>query len=159
MERGFVRIPVGPPRVVLGHAPFAARKRWLDLEDAVLETQLDVRLTGGVHPVVEGPEEPVGIVLRISVEPPVAVGNEFLRVHAQIAIGVAHQPHIRRFRHEDAAVEHLQRSCQHQVIGEHRPLVHPAVAIRVFEDDDAADGVVFVGAADVCHEPGHLDGP
>ena len=70
-----------------------------------------------------------------------------------------HQPDVRRLGNKHAAVEDLQRSREHETVGKHRPLVHPAVAVGVFEHDDAADRIVLVRTGDVCHEARHLDGP
>ncbi len=120
----------------------------MHLEHAVLQAQLNVGLPGGVHPVVERPVEAIGIVLRIAVEAAVAIGDEFLGVHPQIAVRVVHQPDVRRFGDEDSAIEYFQRSREHEVIGKYGSLVHATVVVRVLEDDDASDWIVLVRATD-----------
>ena len=103
--------------------------------------------------------ELVGVVLRIRVETAVLVGDERFRIHPQIAVGIAHQPRVRWLADKHAAVEDLHRARQNQAVGEHRALVHPAVAVLVLQHDDAADRIVLVLATDVAHVAGHLDDP
>ena len=149
MQRGFVGVAINPSGVVLRDAPLAALQCLLDLEDAVLQPELDVGLTGSVHPVVERPEEAVGVVLRIPLEPPVLLRDELLGIHAQVAVRIAHEPHVGRLGDEDTTVEDLQRPREHEPVGKHGALVHPAVAVHVLEDHDAADRLVLVRTGDV----------
>ena len=72
---------------------------------------------------------------------------------------IGHQPDVGRLGDQHAAVEDLDRSREHQPIGEDRALVHAAVGIGVFEHDDAADRLVLVRAGQIGHEAGHLDDP
>ena len=118
----------------------------LRLEDAVLQPQLDVRLTGGVHAVVEAPDEPVRVFLRISAAAPELIRDELLGVRREIAIRVAHQPEVGRLRHEDAAVEDLQieRPRTRPSAKTVRVSIRPS-PLRILEDDHAADRLVLVG--------------
>ena len=159
VQRRIVRVPVNPARVVLRHAPLAAKQRLVHLERAVLQAQVNLDLPGRIHPVVARPIEPVGVVLRVPIPPSELIGDQRLRIRAQIAVGVAHEPDVRRLADQHAMVEHLERPRQDQPVGEHRPLVHPAVAVGILQHDDAADRVVLVAPGDVVHVAGHLDRP
>ena len=44
----------------------------------------------------------VGVVLGVALEPAVVVADEILRVGLEVAIRVAREPEVRRFRDEDA---------------------------------------------------------
>jgi hypothetical protein len=104
--------------------------------------------------------EIVRVLLDSGLAPPVLRGHQLLRVHPQVAVGVAHQPDIRRLPDERAAIEHLQRSGEDQPVGEDRAFVHHAVVVRVLEHHDAADRVhVGFRCGKVGHEPGHFDDP
>ena len=118
-----------------------------------------VALAGCVHPVVERPVEAVRVVLGIGLATSELIGDELLRVHAQVAVGVVHQPDVGRLRDEHAAVEDLHGSREDEAVREHGALVHHAVGVRVLQHDDAADRIVLVRAGDVRHEAGHLDRP
>ena len=65
-----VRVAVDASGVVLRRAPLAARERLAHLERSLLQPQVDVGL-GRVHPVVERPEQAIGVVLDVGVEPAV----------------------------------------------------------------------------------------
>ena len=124
-----VRVAVDPSGIVLRCAPLAARERLAHLERPLLQPQVDVGL-GRVHPVVERPEQAVRVVLDVGVEPPVGVGDELLGVGAQVAVGVAGEPEVGRLADEHAAIEHLQRPRQNQLVEEDRLLVHLPVVVR-----------------------------
>ena len=53
---------------------------------------------------------PLAFCSTLRFAPAVQVGHQLLRVHPQVAVGVAHQPEIRRLADQHAAVEHLQRA-------------------------------------------------
>ncbi len=98
-------------------------------------------------------------MLDVGVEPAVGVGDQFLGVGAQVAVGVASQPEVGRFADEHAAIEHLQRSRQYQLVEEDRLLVHLPVVIEIFEDADASERLALAGRGDVAHVAEHLDDP
>ena len=98
-----------------------------------------------IHPVVHRPEQPVRVVLDVGVATAVRVGDQFPAVHLEITVRVAHQPEVRRLPDQHAVIENLQRTSQHQAIGEHRALVHLAVGVRVLEDDDPAERLELSG--------------
>ena len=89
----------------------------------------------------------------------VVVADEILGVGLEIAVGVLHQPQVRRLADEHALIEHLERARQHQLVGEHRALVHHAVAVRVFEDGDVVDRLARIRAVRLRHEARHLEHP
>jgi len=86
-------------------------------------------------------------------------GDQLFRVHLEIAVGVVHQPQVRWFRDEHAAIEDLDRPRQDEAIGEHGSLVHPAVTVDILQHHDASDRFVFVGTGEIRHESGHLNHP
>jgi hypothetical protein len=112
-----------------------------------------------MHPVVERPEQRVGVVLDVRLTAAVGIGDRLFRVSLAVPVGVLHVPEVRRFRHQHPFVEHFQRPRQYEAVGEDRPFVHPAVAVGVLERDDAAGRVVLVAGADVGHVARHLDRP
>ena len=116
-------------------------------------------MLGRVDPVVERPHQTVGVVLGACLPLAVRVGHQLLGVGAQIAVGVARQPEIRRLGDQHAAVEDLQGARQHEAVEEDRPLVHLPVIVHVFEDDDPAGGIAFRGRGEIGHEPRHFDRP
>ena len=91
--------------------------------------------------VVETPLEAVGVAFDASFPAAVVGADQLLGVHLQVAVGVVHQPDVRRLEHQDPVVEGLDRPCLNEPIREHRPLVHLSVVVRVLENDDAADGI------------------
>ena len=141
-------------------APFAALECPQHFELEVLETQVHVGVSGRVQAVVESPIDAVRVPLDASLQPAVQVRHQLLGIDAQVAVRVAHQPQAPGFADEHAAIEHLQRPRQHQSIREHRPLVHLAVVVGVFEHHDIADPIqVRLRRIEVPHEAGHLDHP
>jgi hypothetical protein len=106
VQHGLVRIPVNPPRVVVGYAPFTAGKRLLHLELAVLEAQQNVAFRR-VHPVVETPVESVCVLLDPCLAAAIGVGHQLLLVHLEVAVGVLHQPDVRRLGDKHAGIEDL----------------------------------------------------
>ena len=56
-------------------------------------------------------------------------------------------------------IEHLQRARHRQLVGEHRLLVHLAVAVGVLEDADAVERLLRVPAGRVRQEGQHLEHP
>ena len=113
-----------------------------------------------MHPVVEPPEETVRVLLDARLAASVLIGDELLLVHLQVAVGVLHQPHVRRLGDQHAGIEDLQRSGEDQVVGKDRALVHAAVVIGVFEHDDLADRLhERFGSLKIRDEPWHLDDP
>ena len=71
-----------------------------------------------------------------------------------------HQPDVRRLADEHAASSTLNARGKHQAVSKDGPLVHRPVAIRVFEDDDAADGIELgSGPVRLRHEARHFDRP
>ena len=101
----------------------------------------------------------VGVVLGVALEPAVVVADEILRVGFEVAIGVAREPEVRRFRDENAAIEDLDRARQDQLVEKDRPLVHLAVVVLILEDRDATERFSRICARRVRHEPEHLDDP
>ena len=81
----------------------------------------------------------VGVVLRVALEPAVVVADEILRVGFEVAISVAREPEVRRFRDENAAIQDLDRARQDQLVEKDRPLVHLAVVVLILEDSDATE--------------------
>ena len=120
---------------------------------------MQVGLTRRVHPVVERPEEAVRVLLGIGTSSAELVRDQLLGVGAQVSVRVAHQPDVGRLGNQDAVLEDFQRSHEHETVGEHRPLVHSPVAVRVFEHDDAADRIVLGRAGQIRHEARHFDSP
>jgi hypothetical protein len=98
-------------------------------------------------------------VLDVRVETAIRVGDELLRVGLEVAVGVLHQPEIRRLANQDTMIEHRQRARKNESVREDRPLVHRAVVVGVFEDDDSTDRIVLPGRLDVVHITRHLDDP
>ena len=159
MQGRFVGVAVNAPGIVLRYAPLAARKRFSHLELAVLEPQVDVALRG-VDPVVHRPEQAVGVAFDGALAPAVAGGDEFLRVHLQIAVVIVHQPDVRRLGDEDAVLEDLHGARHHEPVGKHRAAVHLPVAIGVLEHDNAADGVLIgLRKLEVAEVGRHFDHP
>jgi hypothetical protein len=91
--------------------------------------------------VVETPHEAVGVAFDASFPTAVVGADQLLAVHFQVAVGVVHQPDVRRLEHQDAAVERFDRPRLNEAVREHGPLVHLAVVVRVLEHDDASDGI------------------
>ena len=114
---------------------------------------------GRVDRVVEPPEQAVRVVLDTGLAAAVGIADELLRVGLEIAVGVLHQPQVRWLSDQDAVVGHLDRSRQHQLVREHGPLVHDAVAILIFQDDNVVDRLARVHRVRFGHEPGHLENP
>ena len=76
-----------------------------------------------------------------------------------VAVGVLAEPEHWRFGHESAAADQRQRAGHHQTVEEHRPLVHPAVTVGVFEHDDASHFFKLAVAFDVGHVAAHFEHP
>ncbi len=159
VQGGLVRVAIDAPAVVLRHTPLASLERLLHLELAVPEAQVDIGHARRVHRVVQRPVESVRVVLRVDFEDTVPVGDQLLRIHPQITVGVVHQPGVRRLPDQHAAIEDLDGPCQLQAIREHRALVHPSVAVQVLQDDDPPDRIVLIPTGDVGHVAGHLHRP
>ena len=148
------------PASSCGRAPLSARQRSLYLERAIDVSQHHVG-AGARHvdAIVEPPQQGIGVHLDVGLAAPVAGGDEVFPVAPEIAIRVAHQPDVRGLAHEHALLEDLHRQRLDQAVGEHRAPVHGAIAVRVLEHDDAADGLVLAGRLDIAHVAGQLDGP
>ena len=131
-QRRVVHVPEHPPGIVLGRAPLAARERRDRLDLAVLQAQVEITL-GRVHHVVHRPEQAVGVVLDGRGGPAVGVADQILGVGLEVAVGVLHQPEVRRLADEHALIQDLERARQHQLVGEDGALVHHAVAVGVFQ--------------------------
>ena len=101
----------------------------------------------------------VGVVLGVALEPAVVVADQILRIGFEIAVGVAREPEVRRFRDENAAIQNLDRARQDQLVEKDRPLVHLAVVVLILEDGDATERFSRICARRVRHEPQHLDDP
>ena len=101
------------------------------------------RLPRGAQAVVEGPVEAVGVVLDVDVAAAEAIGHACLRVHAEVAIGVAHEPDVGWLGHEYAVREHFHAAGQHEAVGKDRAAIHAAVTVGVLQHDDAAHGIVL----------------
>ena len=98
-------------------------------------------------------------MLDVRVTAAVLVRDEILRIGLEVAVRVAHQPEIRRLTDEHAVSEHLQRSRKDQPLGEHGPLVHPAIVVRILEHHDPTERLVLVGGGDRVHVADHFDDP
>ena len=160
VQHGFVVVPIDAAGVVLGRAPLSARQRSLYLERAIDVSQHHVGAgTRHVDAIVEPPQQGVGVHLDVGLAASIGCGDEVFPVTPEIAIRVAHQPDVRGLAHEHALLENLHRQRLDQAVGEHRAPVHDAIAVRVLEHDDAADGLVLAGRLDIAHVPGQLDGP
>jgi len=94
-----------------------------------------------MDPVVDAPEKAVGVALDAGFSAPVPRAHQFLGIHLQVAIGVAHQPDVWRLQNEDAVVEDLHGTRLHEAVGEDCPLVQLPVVVGVLEHDDAPDGI------------------
>jgi hypothetical protein len=126
---------------------------------AVFDAQVYLSL-GCMNPVVESPQQAVGVALDASLEATVCVRHEFLRVCLQIAVRVAHQPEASWFADEHALVKDLHGARENQSVGKNGPLVHHAVMVGIFEYGDIADRIeVRLFGLKITHEPGHLDDP
>ena len=84
---------------------------------------------------------PLAFAPCLAVPAPQAGADLLLGVHPQIAVGVFHQPDIRRFVHEDAVIERLHGTRLHESIREDGALVHPAVVVGILEHGDPADRI------------------
>ena len=80
-------------------------------------------------------------------------------VAVAVAVGVLAEPEHWRFGHERAAAGQRHRARHHQTVEKHRALVHPAVAVRVFEHDDASHFFELAGAFEVGHVAAHFEHP
>ena len=110
-----------------------------------------------MQPVVDAIPQAVRGVLRIAGD--AVSADACLAVAPQIAIGVLTQPEVRRFGDEHPALDEGERSRHHQAIEEHRGSVGPAVGVRIFEHDDAADWIAFATPLQVAHVALVLDHP
>ena len=158
VQHRLVRVPVDASRVVLRKAPLPARQRLADFERSVLQPQIRIGLRR-VDPVVERPEQAVGVVLDVRIAPAEGVRHALFRVGAKIAVGVAREPEVRRLGDEDAVLEDLDRPRQHETVEEHRLLVHPPVVVRILEDTDAAGRLELARRRQILHVAEHLDHP
>ena len=160
VQHGFVVVPIDAAGVVLRRAPLSARERSLYLERAIDVSQHHVGAgTRHVDAIVEPPQQGIGVHLDVGLAAPIGCGDKVFPVASEIAIRVAHQPDVRGLAHEHALLEDLHRQRLDQAVGEHRAPVHGAIAVRVLEHDDAADGLVLAGRPDIAHVAGQLDGP
>ena len=153
-----VRVAVDPAAVVLGGAPLPARQRLAYIEGTVFQPQQSGSFRR-VHPVVEGPEQRVLVVLDVGLGLAVGLGDNILRVRDQVAVGVARQPEVGRLRNQRAALEDLERAGQHELVEEDGLLVHRPVVVGVLEDADAAGRLKLGRGWHVLHVAGHLDDP
>ena len=76
-----------------------------------------------------------------------------------VAISVLAEPEHWRFGDERAAAGERQRARHHQTVEKHRPLVHPAVAVGVFEHGDASHFFKLAVAFEVGHVAAHFEHP
>ena len=116
-------------------------------------------MLGRVHHVVHRPEQAVGVVLDAAVRVAVGVDDRVLGVGLEVAVGVLHQPQIRRLTDQHAVIEHLQGARHRQLVGEHRLLVHPAVVVGVLEHADPVERLARVAPGRVRQEGQHLERP
>ena len=159
MQRFFVRIPVDPPGIVVGHAPLAPDQRVADVEPPPLEPEVNVAV-GRMDPVVESPVEIVRVFLDATLTTAVPVRHELAAVGMEVAVGVVHQPQVWRLPDQHAVFQHLESPCEHETVGEDGPLVHGAVMIGVFEHHHSADRVhVRFRRDERLDESWHLDDP
>ena len=157
-QRRVVHVAVDAPRVVLRHLPLAAAQRRQRFELSVPPAQVPDVL-GRVDHVVHRPEQAVGVVLDAAVRVAVGVDDEVLGVGLEVAVGVFHQPQVRRLADEHAVIEHLQGARHRQLVGEHGLLVHRAVAVRVFQHADPVERLARVPPGRVGQEGQHLEHP
>jgi hypothetical protein len=157
-EGRVVHVAPHAPAVVDGAAPLSAVEGRHHLEGAGLVPQVPVVL-GRVDPVVEPPDEAVRVVLGVPLQAAVAVADQRLLVHTQVAVGVAHPPEVRRLAHEHAVGHGLDCARQDELVREDRPAIHLPVVVEVLQDSHAADPLAGVLHARAHREGGHLDDP
>ncbi len=98
-------------------------------------------------------------MLDVGFQPAVVVGDELFRIGAEIAVRVAGEPQVGRFGDQHTVRQHFERARQHQLVEEHRLLVHPPVIIEILEDADPSERLALAGRGDVRHVAEHLDYP
>ena len=162
MQRRLVRVAVdaGPRRP--GSTPHSPRDERLAAPRTRRPSAgAGCRLPGGVHPVVERPSRSRW---RCS------AGRRRSGRTASVTssfVSIRRSPFVSRISQTfGGSATSTPRSStfsdarENEAIGKDGALVHPAVAVRVFQHDDAADRIVLVRSADRSrHEARHLDGP
>ena len=148
-----------PAKVILRNAPLPAQRRRLALPVAVGVTKPGP-IIGAVNPIIQRPEQAVGIVLDVpDAAGKVIVGDFDFFVRLAVAIGVTTKPQVRHFGNQRPIPDERYCARQHQAILKDRALVHATIPVSVLEDDHVADRLIFARARQVRHEATHLDHP
>ena len=97
-------------------------------------------------------------MLRVSADGVVA-GDDRLLVAFSVAVGVAAEEELGRRGDQRPAAHRRDGARENQVIEEDGGLVHPPVAVGIFENRDAPRRLFFTVAFDIRHVRAHLDNP
>src|SRR5207248_64913 len=116
------------------------------------------RMVETVDAIIDVPDEAVGGVFWIFLIAVIRCDFDFLIAFA-IAIGVAAEPEFGGFSDQNAAVHSGQRAGHDQVVEKNGALIHAAIVVGVFEDNDSTGDLSFALAIDVRHEAAHFKHP
>ena len=145
--------------VVHGHAPLpAVRAGGLAQHAAGRPLQAD-RIDGAVDPVVEPPGEAALLVLDVH-HPAHAGGEQFFLVGDVVVVGVGVFPDlvgVRLLREDGVAAERHHEAREHQLVDEDVMRLVDAVAVLVFVQRDARDGVERSAAIGILHVAADLE--
>ena len=120
---------IAPDAGVERHALVVGRARLAD-------ARVREHAVAAVEPAVRAPDEGVERLVRVLVGP--AVEQDLrLAVGHVVAVAIGNEQQVRRRADPHAAEADFQAAHQVQPLGEHRALVELAVAVGVFEDQDA----------------------
>ena len=131
-----VDVAIDAPGIILGDAPLAAAQARHGDELASLVRHVPLML-GNDQQIVHPPEQTVGTMFQHA-KPSETVGDLFLGIGLQIAIGIAGLPQRWRFADQRAAAsQDLEGARQHQFVGKHRAIVEHAVVIGIVQHHQA----------------------
>ena len=148
-----------PPVIVVRQSPLpvGATRQRIDGDNTLRVAETD-RVNRDVEPVVQVPVQPAALMFQIARCLAVYVVNLLFGIGHAIPVGVLITPQVVGVGLvDDQFVTHAQHHPgQEQFIDENRTFVHLPIAVGVFQQQDAAYGVVLTGSFGILHVGVHF---